>query len=82
MEDNTYCYYSDLPSPMAYIQQEIATPEFSLTLLETDRIIEMAWEDRTSFEVIESQFGQKEPEVKVLMKNICISAVVFSGENV
>jgi hypothetical protein len=21
-EDNTYCYYSDLPSPMAYMQAE------------------------------------------------------------
>jgi uncharacterized protein (TIGR03643 family) len=33
-----------------------------------DRIIEMAWEDRTSFDAIFNQFGLKESEVKVLMK--------------
>lgn len=34
----------------------------------TDRIIEMAWEDRTSFEAIENQFGLKEKEVIALMR--------------
>ncbi|OXA70415.1 TIGR03643 family protein [Flavobacterium branchiophilum] len=33
-----------------------------------DRIIEMAWEDRTPFEAIEFQFGLKEADVKILMK--------------
>ena len=33
-----------------------------------DRIIEMAWEDRTPFDAIEFQFGLKEADVKVLMK--------------
>ncbi|MBD2356931.1 TIGR03643 family protein [Tolypothrix sp. FACHB-123] len=33
-----------------------------------DRIIEMAWEDRTPFDVIETQFGLKEKEVIVLMR--------------
>ena len=33
-----------------------------------DRIIEMAWEDRTPFEAIEFQFGYKEADVKRLMK--------------
>ena len=33
-----------------------------------DRIIEMAWEDRTTFEVIEIQFGLKEKEVIELMR--------------
>ena len=28
-----------------------------------DRIIEMAWEDRTTFEAIQFQFGLKEQEV-------------------
>ena len=36
--------------------------------LDVDRIIEMAWEDRTPFEAIYFQFGLKEQEVKVLMK--------------
>ena len=33
-----------------------------------DRIIEMAWEDRTTFEAIEYQFGLKEQEVIYLMR--------------
>jgi uncharacterized protein (TIGR03643 family) len=33
-----------------------------------DRIIEMAWEDRTPFEAIEVQFGLKENEVRALMR--------------
>ncbi len=32
------------------------------------RIIEMAWEDRTPFDAILSQFGVKESEVIVLMR--------------
>ncbi len=39
-----------------------------LSLLDIDRIIEMAWEDRTTFEAIEFQFGLKEADVKALMK--------------
>lgn len=35
---------------------------------ETDRIIEMAWEDRTPFEAIEVQFDLKEKEVIELMR--------------
>lgn len=38
------------------------------TLIETDRIIEMAWEDRTPFDAIEFQFGLKEADVKAFMK--------------
>ncbi|NJL84865.1 MAG: TIGR03643 family protein [Leptolyngbyaceae cyanobacterium SM1_1_3] len=33
-----------------------------------NRIIEMAWEDRTPFSAIETQFGLKEKEVIVLMR--------------
>ena len=33
-----------------------------------DRIIEMAWEDRTPFEAIEYQFGIKENEVREIMR--------------
>ena len=33
-----------------------------------DRIIEMAWEDRTSFEAIHYQFGLSEKEVIELMR--------------
>lgn len=38
---------------------------------ELDRIIEMAWEDRTPFEAIEFQFGLPEKEViKVMRGNL------------
>ena len=33
-----------------------------------DRIIEMAWEDRTPFDVIEKQFGLLEKQVIALMR--------------
>lgn len=33
-----------------------------------DRIIEMAWEDRTPFDAIQFQFGLSEADVKALMK--------------
>lgn len=38
------------------------------SLIDTDRIIEMAWEDRTPFDAIEFQFGLKEAAVKAFMK--------------
>jgi uncharacterized protein (TIGR03643 family) len=34
-----------------------------------NRIIEMAWEDRTPFEAIEFQFGLREPDVIALMRS-------------
>ena len=33
-----------------------------------DRVIEMAWEDRTPFEAITYQFGLSEPEVIQIMR--------------
>ncbi|HEY9696255.1 MAG TPA: TIGR03643 family protein [Trichocoleus sp.] len=33
-----------------------------------DRVIEMAWEDRTTFEAIEAQFGLNEKQVIALMR--------------
>ena len=39
-----------------------------LSLKDIDRIIEMAWEDRTPFDAIEFQFKLNEAEVKVLMR--------------
>lgn len=40
----------------------------NLTLTDQDRIIEMAWEDRTSFDAIEIQFGLKQQDVIKLMR--------------
>jgi uncharacterized protein (TIGR03643 family) len=42
--------------------------EFSLE--DTDRIIMMAWEDRTPFEAIEAQFGLSEKDVKEFMRQV------------
>ncbi|MGB0776928.1 MAG: TIGR03643 family protein [Flavobacteriaceae bacterium] len=39
-----------------------------MTDRELDRIIEMAWEDRTPFEAIKLQFGLAESDVIVLMR--------------
>ncbi|CAA9202467.1 TIGR03643 family protein [Flavobacterium collinsii] len=39
-----------------------------LDLVQIDRIIEMAWEDRTTFDAIKFQFNLSEADVKALMK--------------
>ncbi|SEQ95566.1 TIGR03643 family protein [Hyunsoonleella jejuensis] len=41
----------------------------SLTVEDIDRVIEMAWEDRTTFDAIQFQFGLKEQEVIELMRS-------------
>ena len=39
--------------------------------IDINRIIEMAWEDRTTFDSIKDQFGLKEREViKIMRKNM------------
>jgi len=42
--------------------------KYQLSIRAIDRIIEMAWEDRTPFEAIEAQFGLSEAEVIRLMR--------------
>ncbi len=42
--------------------------ERELTQIDIDRIIEMAWEDRTPFEAIDFQFGLNESDVISLMR--------------
>lgn len=39
-----------------------------LSEAEQDRVIEMAWEDRTPFEAIKAQFGLSEAETIALMR--------------
>tara|TARA_B100000768_G_scaffold75390_1_gene72082 strand:+ start:3533 stop:3814 length:282 start_codon:yes stop_codon:yes gene_type:complete len=41
----------------------------TFTLRQLDRIIEMAWEDRTPFEAILYQFGLTEKEIIKIMRN-------------
>lgn len=39
-----------------------------LSQIDRDRIVEMAWEDRTPFDAIEAQFGVPETEVIRIMR--------------
>ena len=41
----------------------------SKSLVDIDRIIEVAWEDRTPFEAIFLQFNINEKELKTIMRN-------------
>ena len=50
--------------------------------MDADRIIEMAWEDRTPFDAIEFQFGLAEKDVIVLMRSSLKEIVLSFGENV
>ena len=69
-EDENFCYYSGLPSPMAYLDEHEVKIVLPTVHSDSDinRIIEMAWEDRTPFEAIQLQFGLNESAVKALMK--------------
>ncbi|NHF61055.1 TIGR03643 family protein [Flavobacteriaceae bacterium TP-CH-4] len=56
---------------MANVQPKVLATQYDnkLTEPQIDRIIEMAWEDRTPFEAIEYQFGLPEKEVIRLMRS-------------
>ena len=43
--------------------------KYNLSPQQIDRIVEMAWEDRTPFEAIEFQFGTSESEVIQIMRS-------------
>lgn len=42
--------------------------KYELDVSDIDRIVEMAWEDRTTFDAIEEQFGVPEKDVIKLMR--------------
>lgn len=46
----------------------LKTVQTNLSITDTDRIIEMAWEDRTPFDAITAQFGLSEQQVIQLMR--------------
>lgn len=48
-----------------------------LTTEEIERIIEMAWEDRTPFEAIFLQFGLRQQDVIALMRKELKKAALF-----
>ena len=53
---------------MLYTTERMREEKSILSNTDIDRIIEMAWEDRTPFEAIEFQFGLQEKEVIELMR--------------
>ena len=67
MEHDLICHYSDLPSPLAYVNKEMLKVHQFFNE-DIDRIIEMAWEDRTPFDAIKVQFGLNEQAVRNLMR--------------
>ena len=54
---------------MVYLLKKETYRLMNLSEKEIDRIIEMAWEDRTPFEAIEFQFGLKENNVRKIMRS-------------
>ena len=48
---------------------DISRNIFRMDTESVNRIIEMAWEDRTPFDAIELQFGIKENEVRKIMRD-------------
>ena len=52
-----------------FIFDKIQIMKREFTEIELDRIIEMAWEDRTTFEAIKMQFGISEQETIEIMRS-------------
>ena len=69
---NLTCAYSGLPSLNSYSSlgndKENVQEKHEFSDADKDRIIQMAWEDRTPFEAIEFQFSLKEKEVIDFMR--------------
>jgi len=68
MENNyiNYCYYSDLPSPMAYMElEEELSPV--LTKNNHDQLVEIAGEYQVAVEANDVQLLRNETEVNVIM---------------
>ena len=53
---------------MVFLSKKETCRLMNLSEKEIDRIIEMAWEDRTPFEAIKFQFGLNEKEIITLMR--------------
>lgn len=74
-EQNLICAYSGLPSLASYLAEQekqeaklLQAQKSTFNEYDKDRIIQMAWEDRTPFEAIEFQFGLKEKDVIEFMR--------------
>jgi uncharacterized protein (TIGR03643 family) len=65
---NTVVTVADIKNKPNMPTRKIADIRASLTPIDIDRVVQMAWEDRTPFEAIKVQFGLSEAEVIALMK--------------
>ena len=64
MVDEKLINYNSLPT----VIENYVTDPLEIHEKDKDRIIQMAWEDRTPFEAIEFQFGLKEKDVIEFMR--------------
>lgn len=53
---------------LSFVGMKSSQKVAALSEVDIDRIIEMAWEDRTPFDAIEAQFGLTEQEVIAVMR--------------
>ena len=74
-EQKLICEYSGLPSLASLLEKQEKKEVLLLKEKnkifndeDVDRIVQMAWEDRTPFEAIEFQFGLKEKDVIEFMR--------------
>lgn len=61
-------FLNQLASKSSEKVEKTLSKKIEFTEAETDRIIQMAWEDRTPFEAIEFQFGLKEKRLIEFMR--------------
>jgi uncharacterized protein (TIGR03643 family) len=73
-DDHATCEYSGLRSLASLLQEQeereaqCAPAKTTFSAEDRDRIIQMAWEDRTPFEAIAHQYRLKEKDVIALMR--------------
>jgi uncharacterized protein (TIGR03643 family) len=61
----------------------MAKEKIELSTIDIDRIVEMAWEDRTPFDAITAQFGISEGETIIIMReNMKLSSFKMWRERV
>jgi uncharacterized protein (TIGR03643 family) len=73
IKDNRWVYRYAMALPFVYSAFSMTKTMLQkmtkeVSPLDIDRIIEMAWEDRTPFEAIEAQFGLREADVIKLLR--------------
>ena len=68
MQDEQKEFMNNIKETNSGVRLKASPLEGDLEEADIDRIIEMAWEDRTTFEAIEMQFGLKQQDVIKLMR--------------